>query len=198
MGQTISGRANKKTGRKQGRKGSGNSSESPGVLLPPIPQATRIQSSNLTPGSQHGKSRKYSHISPTVAQSKALAASQGLERSSLNNICQPGQFQMSSALNEKARSPLSNIINMEGGSGDNAEADDKDTAVKETIDQPPKRTVDFEQKNLDRLEALKAQKAMEKKENEEAREKMKRRQEKLKNMILKEAEENRAKKAAEK
>ena len=53
-----------------------------------------------------------------------------------------------SSVNDKARSPLSNIINMEGGSGDNAEIDER-------IDQPPKR-VDFEQKNLERLEAMKA------------------------------------------
>lgn len=53
----------------------------------------------------------------------------------------------------QVRSPLSNIINMEGGSGDNAE-DDKDD--KEASDPQPKRMVDFEQKNLERLEALKA------------------------------------------
>jgi len=42
-----------------------------------------------------------------------------------------------------------------------------------------------------RLEALKAKKAQEQKDIEAEREKTKRRQEKLKNMILKEAEENR-------
>ena len=41
----------------------------------------------------------------------------------------------------QVRSPLSNIINMEGGSGDNAE-DDKDE--KEASDPQPKRMVDFE------------------------------------------------------
>ena len=41
------------------------------------------------------------------------------------------------------------------------------------------------------LEALKAKKAQEQKDIEAEREKTKRRQEKLKNMILKEAEENR-------
>jgi len=42
---------------------------------------------------------------------------------------------------EQVRSPLSNIMNMEGGSGDNAE-DDKDE--KEASDPQPKRMVDFE------------------------------------------------------
>ena len=42
-----------------------------------------------------------------------------------------------------------------------------------------------------KLEALKAKKATEIKEMEDQREKMKRRQDKLKNMILKEAEVNR-------
>lgn len=41
---------------------------------------------------------------------------------------------------------------------------------------------------MERLEALKAKKAQEQKDMENAREKTKRRQEKLKNMILKEAE----------
>ena len=83
---------------------------------------------------------------------------------------------------------------MEGGNDDNVD----ENIEKDDTDQQPKRLVDFEQKNLERLEALKAQKAAEKKQNEDARDKMKRRQEKLKNMILKEAEDNRAKKAEEK
>lgn len=49
------------------------------------------------------------------------------------------------------------------------------------------RKVDFEQKNLERLEAMKAKRAQEQREIEEQREKTRRRQEKLKNMILREA-----------
>lgn len=50
------------------------------------------------------------------------------------------------------------------------------------------------QRNIDRLEEMKAKRAQEIKEMEEQREKTRRRQEKLKNIILKEAEDNRARK----
>lgn len=55
----------------------------------------------------------------------------------------------------------------------------------------PKPQDNFVQKNIERLEAMKAKRAQEIKEMEEQREKTRRRQEKLKNIILKEAEENR-------
>ena len=66
----------------------------------------------------------------------------------------------------------------------------------ERADTMPGRSVDFLQKNLDRLEALKARQAQEKAAIELQREKTRRHQEKLKNRILREAEDNRAKKAA--
>ena len=50
------------------------------------------------------------------------------------------------------------------------------------------------QRNIDRLEAMKVKRAQELKEMEDQREKTRRRQEKLKNIILKEAEDNRQKK----
>ena len=50
------------------------------------------------------------------------------------------------------------------------------------------------QRNIDRLEEMKAKRAQEIKDLEDQREKTRRRQEKLKNIILKEAEDNRARK----
>lgn len=58
----------------------------------------------------------------------------------------------------------------------------------------PKKVTDFEQKNLERLEAMKNKRAQEQREIEDQREKTRKRQEKLKNIILKEAQENRRKK----
>ena len=66
----------------------------------------------------------------------------------------------------------------------------------ERVETMPGRRVDFLQKNLDRLEALKARQAQEKAAIELQRDKTRRHQEKLKNRILREAEDNRAKKAA--
>lgn len=56
------------------------------------------------------------------------------------------------------------------------------------VSESHKKATDFEQKNLARLEALKNKKAQEQREIEEQREKTRKRQEKLKNIILKEAQ----------
>lgn len=95
------------------------------------------------------------------------------------------------------RSPLSqrnlNLASEASAPRRNANADlEGDAGANE---QDPREAVDHQQKNLERLEALKAKKAQEVKDMENEREKTKRRQEKLKNMILREAEENRKKKA---
>ena len=81
----------------------------------------------------------------------------------------------------RSRSPLSQRnLNMQEAEAINEEGNDYQG-----------KKVDYERKNLDRLEALKAKKAAEIQQMEAEREKTKRRQEKLASKILREAEANR-------
>lgn len=84
------------------------------------------------------------------------------------------------------RSPLQNIENY-----NEARISAGNTAATGFQSDSQKKATDFGQKNLERLEALKAKKAQEHREMEEQREKTRKRQEKLKNLILKEAQDNR-------
>ena len=64
-------------------------------------------------------------------------------------------------------------------------------AINEECNDDPRKKVDYERKNIDRLEVLKAKKAAEIQQMEVEREKTKRRQEKLASKILREAEDYR-------
>jgi hypothetical protein len=92
--------------------------------------------------------------------------------------------------------PRSPFVNIENYSEERNSA--SNTAATYYQADAQKKPQDYERKNLERLEALKNKKAQELREAEEQREKTRKRQEKLKNLILKEAQENRRKKEEQK